>query len=531
MIDGIHEDLNRVKKKPIVEQIETDNENDYEVAMMSWENHLKRNQSVIVDLLHGQYKSTIVCPDCKRISITFDPFNCVSLPIPDKKFKEMDFFYLFGNNKTRAVKMNLRFPKLGHTIKDLKAEIGKLLDRDPNKFYFIFSGHTNKELVKDETVTTNSIRKKKKLKNLFAFEIPDEDYNPNDPEILLTDVQVTRKGTDYFGNVQRKNHTFIRNIFLKKSFTLRQVYIQAFKYFRFLFDENWPESDRERWLAKNDEEAFKEVYESQEEKPFRLFNVTNTRGFQECFFCGERRCENCPLACDENTLLGDILKKIKEDDHEYQIEFYFDSLPDFVEISKLNAYSDFNKSHGMGDKKEGDDKEPEVSIYDCLDLFRVPEQLGEENAWYCNKCKEHKRATKKMEIYKAPQVLMIHLKRFRAGSSIMSKGKIGTKIEFPTTDLDIGKYVLNHKLPNDYPVNRIKPYYEETKIVPESPNSNIDGNNNNTRIVTEESGNITNTNSNSGAIIEETKASETLTTTNNTTTGEWNPTLFKPEGK
>jgi ubiquitin carboxyl-terminal hydrolase 4/11/15 len=528
LIDGIHEDLNRVKKKPIVEQIETDNEKDYEVAMMSWENHLKRNQSVIVDLLHGQYKSTIVCPDCKRISITFDPFNCVSLPIPDKKFKEIDFFYLYGNNKTRAVKMNLRFPKLGHTIKDLKDEVGKLLERDPNRFYFIFSGHTSKEVVKDESVTTNSIRKKKKLKNLFAFEIPEEDYALKDKtELLLTDVQVTRKGTDYFGNVQRKNHTFIRNIFLRKDMNLREVYIQAFKYFRFLFDEGWPESDKERWMAKSDEEAFKEVFDAQEEKPFRLFNVTNTRGFQECFFCGERRCENCPLKCDENALLKDILAKIKEDDHEYQLEFYFDNLPDFVEISKLNAYSDFNKSHSS-DKKDENEKEPEVTIYDCFDLFRVPEQLGEENAWYCNKCKEHKRATKKMEIYKAPEVMMIHFKRFRAGSSILSKGKIGTRIEYPTTDLDVGKYVLNHKLPNDYPVNRIKPYYdvEETTIIPESPSTSGEQSG---VIVPEDSSNTSTTviNNNNTAIIEETKTSETTANSTANTTQEWNPIMIK----
>jgi ubiquitin C-terminal hydrolase len=30
----------------------------------------------------GQYKSKVICPDCKFESITFDPFSNVSLPIP-----------------------------------------------------------------------------------------------------------------------------------------------------------------------------------------------------------------------------------------------------------------------------------------------------------------------------------------------------------------------------------------------------------------------------------------------------------------
>lgn len=36
----------------------------------------------------------------------------------------------------------------------------------------------------------------------------------------------------------------------------------------------------------------------------------------------------------------------------------------------------------------------EQSLYDCLRMFNMPEQLDEDNEWYCPKCKEHKRAQK-----------------------------------------------------------------------------------------------------------------------------------------
>lgn len=32
--------------------------------------------------MQGQYKSTLECPKCKKISVTFDPFMSVPLPIP-----------------------------------------------------------------------------------------------------------------------------------------------------------------------------------------------------------------------------------------------------------------------------------------------------------------------------------------------------------------------------------------------------------------------------------------------------------------
>ena len=56
LLDGLHEDLNRVKKKPLVPILESEGNNDLEASRESWKNHLKRNQSVIVDMMHGLYR-------------------------------------------------------------------------------------------------------------------------------------------------------------------------------------------------------------------------------------------------------------------------------------------------------------------------------------------------------------------------------------------------------------------------------------------------------------------------------------------
>lgn len=50
MLDGLHEDLNRVKKKPYVEAKDGDGRPDNEVADEYWQNHLARNDSIIVDV-------------------------------------------------------------------------------------------------------------------------------------------------------------------------------------------------------------------------------------------------------------------------------------------------------------------------------------------------------------------------------------------------------------------------------------------------------------------------------------------------
>ena len=50
MLDGVHEDLNRVKKKPYIEDKDCDGSNDEGDAVLAWQNYLQRDRSIIVDL-------------------------------------------------------------------------------------------------------------------------------------------------------------------------------------------------------------------------------------------------------------------------------------------------------------------------------------------------------------------------------------------------------------------------------------------------------------------------------------------------
>lgn len=81
LLDYMHEDVNRVKEKKYVEMPDLQG-TDEQQATTFWELHLQRNQSFIVDLMQGQYKSTVQCAECKHKKATFDAFTTVQLPIP-----------------------------------------------------------------------------------------------------------------------------------------------------------------------------------------------------------------------------------------------------------------------------------------------------------------------------------------------------------------------------------------------------------------------------------------------------------------
>lgn len=64
------------------------------MAEEAWRNHRRRNDSVIVDTFHGLFKSTLVCPECRKVSVTFDPFCYLSVPLPVSKDRVMEVFFV-----------------------------------------------------------------------------------------------------------------------------------------------------------------------------------------------------------------------------------------------------------------------------------------------------------------------------------------------------------------------------------------------------------------------------------------------------
>ncbi|KAG8531416.1 uncharacterized protein KY384_003045 [Bacidia gigantensis] len=75
------------------------------------------------------------------------------------------------------------------------------------------------------------------------------------------------------------------------------------------------------------------------------------------------------------------------------------------------------------------------SLGDCLDEFGKPEILSENDAWFCPRCKEHRRASKTFELWKAPDVLVIHLKRFSTQGRL--NNKLDVFVDFPLEGLDL----------------------------------------------------------------------------------------------
>jgi len=85
-----------------------------------------------------------------------------------------------------------------------------------------------------------------------------------------------------------------------------------------------------------------------------------------------------------------------------------------------------------------------VHLMDCLHHFSSHEELNQDDWAYCERTRRCERSSKKLDIWSAPECLIIHLKRFAVDSTSGGTEKIDTFVDFPL-DLDLDPFVVGPK--------------------------------------------------------------------------------------
>jgi hypothetical protein len=126
-----------------------------------------------------------------------------------------------------------------------------------------------------------------------------------------------------------------------------------------------------------------------------------------------------------------------------------DSLDEYWEY---DAHTDVQLHSSMQRREESSgDALRGLSLKDCLRLFTTEETLGANDMWYCGGCKEHRQAHKKMDVWKLPPIVVIHLKRF-SYKSRYNREKIDLLVDFPLEGLDFSDFLPDTQDPLSPPV-------------------------------------------------------------------------------
>ena len=388
VLDGLHEDLNRVIKKPYYEMPDLlPGISEEKNAELSWKYHLLRNQSIIVDLMHAQYKSTLWWPHCNNISVTYDPYMMLSLPIPMNEIESGFYYFVFYDNNKCPIKSKY-YMKKSCSIMDLRKQIAAQMKADPWSFILCQIHDNDMERIFWRNRTVSDVADEDGI--LFAFQInPDLFQNERDPDSykMLTkllekeETALDMSNDDDFNNSisrewvkvplrftmmekskysyhERKNEqSFPRIIWVNRNWDLVTVHKMIFNYLRYYFD-----FEMENFKNLSEEEAFMDTFEDLTEDNWKevlgcgedageyaySLQIVNTekksyysKGIE---FFGLKNFDNIPLPFKHDITFGELIDQF------------------FLEYENKDESSDDDMGFGFGKTKEKPKKEKVTQV-------------------------------------------------------------------------------------------------------------------------------------------------------------------------
>ncbi|XP_029830554.2 ubiquitin carboxyl-terminal hydrolase 32 isoform X2 [Ixodes scapularis] len=540
LLDGLHEDLNRVQEKPYVELKDSAGRPDDEVAREAWENHALRNRSVVVDLFHGQLQSTVTCKVCSHTSVRFDPFNFLSLPLPMESCVHVEVVVVRLDGSA-PIRYGLQLNP-DERYATVKRHLGALCGLAPAHMLLAeVCGAVVRALLPDE----RRVQATALGAGLFAYEVPgdaavfEEDLAHREPQ-TLTQIQrmvvtcangvhpakmplangsvpsgdgastarslgdlstggggageTPAQGQGSEGVPERPDtpgSTSSRNVVPTVSWNGVGLFAEISPGMTSSLTSNSSAADLSELARRNFVVAYhrkmmrQDVYflSSQKTRPtlfgmplvlpchegtsrqdlYRLVWTQVARlvsplppaeaampnHAQDCddslgyeypftlkavqkdgFMCAwcpwYKFCRGCQIECDDADFnFSTVYLSIDWDPTALHLRY---------QASQERVYVD----HPSVERTRQQKVEP-ISVHDCLEAFTKEEQLGDREKYYCSRCRQHQLATKKLQIYRLPPILIIHLKRFQLlnGKWVKSQ-KI---VRFPFKDFDPTDYL------------------------------------------------------------------------------------------
>jgi len=409
LLDCLHEDLNRITNKPyfLLEE-QKDNENDFDASKRFWDLYKKRENSIIVDLFHGQFQSKIICSTCNKSSITYEPFIFLGLPIPQHRIQKIIQF--FFNNKWEFFGFDLKYNSSFYDVRKKAIEHMKMCGYGIDETNDILE-----KMIEFVQIDKNNI-----IKNIF-----DNDDNAlfskkfdETEEIILYEKKID---IEYFN-----------------------IYLYPIK------GDDYDTSYYPISVSVNYELTFKEIIEQNKDKIINLYPNLNENEIQigilhkkqdswiYYFSNNFNSKELCPICkndeenyclLNDNIKVGHIYKKLKFNPSSLPLLFVIGNSKKKL-MSRINQIPEYNEFYFLND---------------CLKLFCEEELLRNDNMWYCNKCQKHKPAKKQIRLFKLPNYLIIQLKKYKNSNGYFysSNDKNDIFIKYPINNLDLSNYLEN----------------------------------------------------------------------------------------
>jgi ubiquitin carboxyl-terminal hydrolase 4/11 len=442
LIDILNEDLNRIKDKPYIEIPDSNERGDFIVAKEHWDAFCKRNDSVLVDLFYGQMKSHLVCLEWEYISNTFDPFSILSVPVPVTKHVKVKVSYFPINLREIERVQNFEiYINDNYCLSEIEKIIQEELKSDFELLFYTYeSNKLGKRLKKSSSVW-------REVAGSHLWAIPywiDKDDASQSYFILDIYMRKEVKKFLFFNGEDQIWMPFA--MVISGKLTARDIHMKIFSYLYPIL--NLPEEINLQLSNIDSEEekiemAYQIAFEDTtfgEDNLYELMLINNREAKEGCLGWKKVHRGNWKLDFPQKTYKAFL--NHWSNDPEISITWKM------ITKANINVFEKPDKI--IIGEKENKNTNLRLDLDSWLNSFRQEEILDGENKWFCIKWKDHVKARKKMDLYKLPNILIIHLKRFLKSESENSffrnvSRKITEKVDFPLRSLDLSPYLLNEE--------------------------------------------------------------------------------------
>ena len=387
LLDGLHEDLNRVISKPYYpEGLSGDGTDNESLAAQTIERILSMNNSVIMDIFGGLSCNKVDCPDCHKSNVTFGSFLTVQVPLPNTTVKMLTVTFIPYDRMEPPTIVSFEFGPTS-TPEDARLAICKEIRREAN-VVFMFKRFGGDYEVHDPVISL--------LGENFAFEIPDTDS--------------TYCVLAFFGTVSN-------------AFTLKMTEIATPMLMK-IPDPSITQQDLQTLC---------------EERTAVFWTPTDgdIPAHAASLESKLKQNQSLPFSPGQRVqvLLSGALQRSEQNKN-----IVSPSVIAYMNCDEMKTGTSFNWSIFLtvnGEEIESTATD-QVQLVDCLREMSTPETLDENNKWFCPNCRNFVMAQTTFRIWTAPQILVLHLSRFLQVGGVRRKHDIN--VSFPD-DLDFTEFI------------------------------------------------------------------------------------------
>ncbi|XP_059004461.1 ubiquitin carboxyl-terminal hydrolase 43 isoform X2 [Mustela lutreola] len=427
LLDRVHEDLEGSSRGPGAEKPQPE-------ASRSPENLPSPSAqpspvpSFVQSHFQAQYRSSLTCPHCLKQSNTFDPFLCVSLPIPLRQTRFLSVTLVFPSKSQRFLRVGLAVPILSTVaaLRKMVAEEGGVPADEVILVELCPSGF-QRSFFDEEDLNTIS-----EGDNVYAFHAPppsgQELLSAHPSGLAVSPRLAARDGLRSSLPIHSENKVLVLFCNLVGSGQQASRFGPPF-----LLREDRAIS----WLQLQQCILSKVRCVMKSEAPIQnLGSLFSVRVVGLSLGCGYLSPQDshplCHWAVDRALHLrrpgGPPHVKLAVEWDSCTKERLFGSLQE-ERVQDADSVWRQQQAH----------QQHSCTLDECFQFYTKEEQLAQDDAWKCPHCQALQQGMVKLSLWTLPDILIIHLKRFcQVGER---RNKLSTLVQFPLSGLNMAPHV------------------------------------------------------------------------------------------